>query len=163
MLRIHLAACARDMKTVAELFREYREAVAAEQCFDAFDAEVHNLPGEYAPPGGRLWLATWDDDAVGCVALRPHDVAVAEMKRLYVRPAVQGRGVGQRLVEHLLQAAPAAGYKRVRLDTLPTMVAAQHLYRRLGFSPVERYNNCPGPDTSYFEIEVPVSPTPARS
>jgi ribosomal protein S18 acetylase RimI-like enzyme len=104
------------------------------------EAEVAALPGDYAPPRGRLLLARVGGEVAGCIALRSADAAGApdacEMKRLFVRASFRGSGAGRALVNALMKEAAAAGYRRMVLDTLPSMVAAQKLYRELGFSVV---------------------------
>lgn len=117
------------------LFREYQQSVGAPICFTTFAREVEGLPGDYAEPRGGLWLAEVGGEDVGCVALRPleGDAAAAELKRLYVRPQFRRTGVGRILVGKAIELARAAGYRRLQLDTLDTMRAAQRLYRTMGF------------------------------
>jgi putative acetyltransferase len=128
------------------LIREYREALGVDLSFQSFEAEVRDLPGAYAPPGGRLLLAVGDDDVCGCVAMRPLTDDACEMKRLYVRPRYRAAGVGRRLAERIIADARTTGYKRMYLDTLPVMTGAQKLYESLGFKdvPPYRYNPIPG-------------------
>lgn len=144
--RIAAATSATDLEEARALFREYFATSARDADFAVClarhgpDAELAGLPGDYAPPRGRLLLARVDDGpaaVAGCVALRPtEEPGVAEMKRLYVRPAYRGRGVGRALVVAVLEEAARAGYGALVLDTLPSMVAAQALYRELGFATV---------------------------
>ena len=129
----------RDLATVRALFREYADGIGVDLCFQGFEAELAELPGKYAAPGGRLLLCRQGDRAVGCVAMRPLASGDCEMKRLYVRPEMRGARLGQQLVERLCVQAREAGYRRIFLDTLPTMAAAIGLYTALGFTETEAY------------------------
>ena len=133
MTTIRSAFSTEDFAIARQLFREYQAELGIDLCFQGFAAEVEGLPGDYAPPSGRLLLAFRDDVAVGCVALRAVDGTRCEMKRLYLRPGARGSGVGRALVERLLSEARAVGYAEVVLDTLPSMAEAQRMYERFGF------------------------------
>ena len=122
--------------------------------FQQFDREVAELPGAYAPPRGALLVARQGADAVGCVALRPLEPEICELKRLYVRPAARGTGLGRRLAEAALADARRLGYRRIRLDTLPGMEAAQSLYERMGFREIEPYTTNPVAGTRFLELEL---------
>jgi putative acetyltransferase len=145
---------ATDMELVRQLFREYEQAIGVDLCFQGFAAELAGLPGAYAPPRGRLLLALDGDAALGCVALRPIGDDVAEMKRLYVRTAARGTGLGRRLATEVIAAARAAGYRALRLDTLPIMEEAQALYRALGFVAIPPYSAASLPGTLGFELAL---------
>jgi putative acetyltransferase len=134
------------------LFVEYQKAIGVDLCFQSFEQEVAGLPGVYSPPAGRLFVAFAGESAAGCVALRRIADGVGEMKRLYVRPAFRGLALGRRLAEHLLSEARAIGYSRVRLDTLPSMKAAQALYVSLGFADIPPYNDHPIEGTRFMEL-----------
>lgn len=139
---------------VRGLFREYAAGLGVDLCFQGFEAELTGLPGKYAPPRGRVLLAVDDEAAVGCVALRPHDDDTGEMKRLYVRPAIRGGGTGRQLVESLIAEARSSGYRRLVLDTLPTMTAAIRLYESLGFRDTEPYNEHPIDGTRWLALDL---------
>jgi putative acetyltransferase len=148
------AASPADMETARALFVEYQEALGISLCFQNFDAELAGLPGAYAAPEGRLLLAFADARPAGCVALRKLDDGICEMKRLWVRPAFRGARLGRRLVEAVLAEARAAGYRAVRLDTLPSMREAQALYVSLGFIDIPPYNDHPIAGTRFMELAL---------
>ena len=149
-VEIRPAAVPADLPTVRTLFREYADGLGIDLCFQDFEAELATLPGRYAPPAGRLLLAWRGEEPLGCVALRAVDAETAEMKRLYVRPAARGLSLGRRLAERACEEARAAGYRRICLDTLPSMTAAVSLYRALGFSPTAPYVYNPIPDALFL-------------
>ena len=150
MVRIARARSTAEIAIVRELLLEYQGLLGVDLCFQGFEAEVRGLPGAYAPPAGRLLLATDDDVPVGCIALRAADGDRAEMKRLFVRPSARGLGVGRSLVSVLLDEARAIGYAEVVLDTLPSMTEAQRLYEELGFRDIPPYRPNPVPGTRYL-------------
>jgi ribosomal protein S18 acetylase RimI-like enzyme len=137
------AAGAADIPACRELFLEYEKAIGVSLCFQGFAAEVAGLPGDYVPPRGGLWLATAGDAIAGCVALRPLGAREAEVKRLYVRTAFRGLGLGRRLALLVIETARSFGYETLKLDTLPTMTEAQRLYGELGFVDTAPYNDNP--------------------
>ena len=148
-------ARAEDLPLIRELFQEYAASLGFDLSFQDFDRELRDLPGEYAEPRGVILLARAPAGPAGCVALRPWgEASLCEMKRLYVRPAFRGAGVGRRLVEAILSEARARGYRRMRLDTVPGMEAAIALYRQLGFRPIEPYRANPIPGALFLEIEL---------
>jgi putative acetyltransferase len=149
------AASPADLATARALFEEYQASLGFSLCFQNFDAELASLPGAYAPPDGRLLLAFAGDGPAGCIALRKIGEEICEMKRLWVRPAFRGTGLGRRLAESLLAEARAIGYRRVRLDTLPSMAAAQALYLSLGFADIPPYNDHPIEGTRFMEAILP--------
>jgi ribosomal protein S18 acetylase RimI-like enzyme len=143
-----------DIETARKLFREYADALGIDLGFQDWERELRELPGAYAPPRGALFLAERDGASVGCVALRPLDPPICEMKRLYVRPEGRGSGLGRRLAEHVIEAGRRLGYARMRLDTLPSMSAAIGLYRELGFREISPYRFNPVPGALYLELDL---------
>jgi ribosomal protein S18 acetylase RimI-like enzyme len=139
--------------TARRLFREYEASLGIELTFQRFAQEVAGLPGAYAPPAGRLLLATGAEPA-GCVALRPLDGGICEMKRLYVRPTARGARLGRRLAETVIREARAIGYARMRLDTLPSMKEAFALYQTLGFREIAPYYATPIVGTRFMELSL---------
>lgn len=121
-------------------------------CFQGFDREVASLPGDYAPPRGRLVLARVGGRPAGCVALRPLFHRDAELKRLFVRPAWRGSGLGRLLAVHAIEEARALGYETLKLDTLPAMKAAQKLYEALGFRDTAPYNDNPVENVRFMAL-----------
>lgn len=157
-MAIDIATSAQDMAIAAQLFREYADSLGLDLAFQNFDDELARLPGDYAAPRGALLLAYVDGALAGCCALRPLDNAdipnAAEMKRLYVRRAFRGFGLGRQLAETILDAARQAGYASVLLDTLDDMEAARNLYADLGFQSIEPYYHNPIPGAHYLKADI---------
>jgi ribosomal protein S18 acetylase RimI-like enzyme len=145
-------ATAADLDTVRALFRPYQNWLGAiSREFQDFESEIAGLPGQYAPPRGALLLARGGAQVAGVVALRPLEAGLCEMKRLYVVPDFQGRGIGRVLATAIIDAGRCAGYRAMRLDTVSRMTAAVGLYRALGFAEIPPYTYNPEPDVLYFE------------
>lgn len=142
------------MEEARKLFQEYAASLDFSLCFQGFEQELAGLPGNYAPPEGRLLLAWESGQAVGCVALRKLKDGIAEMKRLYVRPGHRGERIGQKLVLTAIDQARAAGYGRIRLDTLPSMEQAIALYQSLGFKQITPYRHNPLPGALFMELNL---------
>jgi GNAT superfamily N-acetyltransferase len=158
---------------VRELFKEYAASLSFDLCFQGFAEELARLPGEYAPLSGMLLLGLVDDQVAGCVALRRlvgemagehgdifggsdvRDMKLCEMKRLYVRPEFRGCGLGAELISSILECAAAVGYKKMRLDTVPSeMGKAVEMYRRIGFVEIPAYRKNPVPGAKYMELDL---------
>ena len=140
------------------LFREYAQALGVDLCFQQFDQELADLPGDYTPPYGALLAAQVDGQLAGCCAIRPLDAAdypnACEMKRLYVRKAFRAMGLGRQMAEAALDAARQAGYSCVLLDTLDDMEAARALYHDLGFHEIPPYYHNPIPGAHYLKADL---------
>jgi len=143
-----------ELEAVKELFLEYARSLDFDLCFQDFDRELGSLPGDYAPPAGALLLAVDEGEASGCVALRRIDASTCEMKRLYVRPAHRGRGIGRMLAERVIDIARGMGYRSMKLDTVPGMEAANALYRSLGFVDTKPYRFNPLDGCLYLELRL---------
>lgn len=147
-----------DLATVGGLFSEYARSLQVDLCFQDFDAELASLPGQYAEPRGTMRIARVQGASAGCCAMRPLDVAdhanACEMKRLFVRPAFRGLGIGRLLAESILDAARQAGYRCILLDTLNDMETARAMYQELGFVEVAPYYFNPIPGAHYLKAEL---------
>jgi len=139
---------------VRRLLREYEASLNVSLCFQGFEKELAELPGDYAPPRGRLLLGYDGGQPAGCVALRALDDETCEMKRLYLRPGFRGKGAGRQIATGIIEEARNLGYKRMRLDTLATMREARALYASLGFGRVEPYYHNPHPGTEFMELNL---------
>jgi len=138
-----------------ELFLEYAQSLGFSLCFQNFDKELAELPGDYAPPEGRLLLAECKGQLAACVAIRKLGPDTCEMKRLYLRPQFRGKGLGRALAERVIAKARQIGYRRMRLDTVePVMKDAVAMYRKLGFKEIAPYCPNPIPGALYMELEL---------
>ena len=152
MPAIEHVAGPKDVAAVRTLFVEYQESLGVDLCFQGFDREVAELPGDYTPPAGRLLVAHDEGMAIACVALRRLDAKTCEMKRLYVQQSHRGLGLGRALAEAVISEARLIGYQRMRLDTLPSMSEAAVLYERLGFRDIEPYTENPVPGARFLQL-----------
>jgi putative acetyltransferase len=163
-LQIVQAQTPEQIAAVRELFLEYAQSLNFSLCFQSFDQELASLPGDYAPPSGRLLLAECSNQRAGCVAMHRLEDGICEMKRLYVRREFRGHKIGRRLAEAVIAEAGAAGYARMRLDTVaPLMREAVQLYRELGFYEIPAYRPNPMPGTLYMELHLGSSRRVLRS
>ncbi len=153
-MNVRAARFPEDAQAVVEIFREYVLSPSVDLAFQGFEEEFANLPGPYAPPDGGLLLARLDERVVGCAAFRKVDATTCEMKRVYVRPAARGTGLGRQLVERVLRDAREAGYARICLDVLPEFVAAQQLYAALGFKPAPAVAFNPVAGTQFLGLDL---------
>ena len=141
-----------DLIEVRKLFEEYSSSLEISLDFQNFDVEVANLPGDYAPPEGCLLMAVWKSEVAGCVGMRKFSPSICEMKRLYSRPRFRGLGIGRALCEAVIDKPRKVGYRRMRLDTLPSMEKARGLYTSFGFREIEPYRYNPVERTSFMEL-----------
>jgi putative acetyltransferase len=160
-LRTIQAETAEEIAIARRLIEEYGASLGVDLSFQDFRHEVEGLPGDYAPPRGRLLLAYEDDEAIGCGALRPFERGVCEMKRLYVVPARRRSGAGRILAQRLISEARVIGYRTMRLDTLPGMNEAQRLYSVLGFKEIAAYRYNPISGTQFLELDLVEDAMPA--
>jgi ribosomal protein S18 acetylase RimI-like enzyme len=161
-VRLEPARTPAQFETVRGMFREYKAAIGVDLCFQSFEQELAAVESLYGPPGGRVLLAWAHERLAGCGALRSLAPGVAELKRMYVRPAFRGLGLGRRLANALLDAAADLGYRAVRLDTLPAMAEAIGLYRSLGFREIQPYDENPLPGVLYMERALDDRPAASR-
>ena len=154
MLEIREALTPADVEQLRQLFVEYQAAIGIDLCFQGFAEELASLPGHYSRPAGCLLLAVDGATVLGGVGLRPLRGSDCEMKRLYVRPAGRGLGLGRMLATAVIGEARQAGYQRILLDTLPSMTEAQALYRSLGFTEVAPYYHNPVAGVSYLALPL---------
>ncbi len=144
-----------QIEKARELFLEYAHSLDFSLCFQNFDRELAGLPGDYAPPDGRLSLAEWEGQLAGCVALHRLETNVCEMKRLYLRPNFRRKGIGRALARHIIAEARQIGYRHMRLDTVePAMKEAVAMYRKLGFIEIPPYRVNPMAGVMYMELQL---------
>jgi putative acetyltransferase len=143
-----------ELEEVREIFIEYADFLKVDLCFQDFEKELQTLHEVYFPPKGCIILAKEDKQVVGCIALKPIEEGVCEMKRLYVRPEARGKSLGKQLVEELIYFAKKSGYKTMKLDTISSLKDAIKLYRSKGFLETNAYVYNPLPDVMYFELTL---------
>ena len=143
-----------QISQVIAIFREYQLSLGVDLCVQNFEEEPSDLPGKYAPPGGRLYLAYVDGQLAGCIALRAFQENQCEMKRLYIRPQYRRQSLGRILADKVIDDARTIGYRQMLLDTLPSMTSAQELYRSLGFYEIKPYCYNPVEGTFYLRLDL---------
>lgn len=152
---INAATTAEDLQAAGILFEGYASSLPVDLAYQDFAAEHASLPGKYAPPAGVLLVARGvNGEPLGCVGLRPLSDECCEMKRLYLLPAARGLGLGRALALAAIEEARRLGYNELRLDTLPTMAAAQALYTRLGFDRIASYYGPTPPGTVFMALKL---------
>jgi putative acetyltransferase len=160
LIALHDAQSAEQITAIRHLFKEYQDSLSVDLCFQGFERELAELPGDYVTPTGALLLATVEGAPAGCCALRPllntDHTNACEMKRLFVRKAFRGFGIGRLLVERIMDLAEQAAYDAVLLDTLDDMEAARGLYMEVGFEEIEPYYHNPLAGAHY--LKAPLRP-----
>ena len=151
-----------EVARVRSLFQEYQHGLGVDLEFQGFSAELGDLPGAYAPPRGRLYLAMMTREAAGCVGLRPLSDAQCEIKRLYVRPTFRRRGIGRLLARRVIGDARALGYTKIVLDTLANMTEAHALYAELGFTETAPYTPNPFDGARFLGLDLATEPQARR-
>jgi len=153
-MKIELVTSEPSLSQVRDIFREYQSSIGVDLCFQNFEEELSSLPGKYAPPEGRLYLAFIDGGLAGCIALRPLQENNCEMKRLYVRSQFRGRDLGRSLANKVIEDARQIGYRKMFLDTMSTMKTAQALYSSLGFREISPYCYNPADGVQYLGLDL---------
>jgi ribosomal protein S18 acetylase RimI-like enzyme len=154
MTRIIHARTQDHYQWVRKLFQQYADFLGLDLEFQGFSKELANLPGDYSAPQGCILMAVRAEEFVGCVALRPLEDRICEMKRLFVLPGLRGRKIGRALAQGIIDEARKRGYARMRLDTIESMTEAKQLYRSLGFRPIKPYRYNPLDNPTYFELDL---------
>jgi ribosomal protein S18 acetylase RimI-like enzyme len=154
ILEIYEIADNKQLQSIRELFIEYADSLGVDLAFQGFEEELNSLPGKYSAPDGCILIAEFKGYPAGSVALRKISHEICEMKRLYVRNDFRGMGIGKLLANRIITKARELGYSHMRLDTLPTMIAAQVMYKELGFYEIESYVYNPIEGTKFLEIEL---------
>jgi len=154
MFAIRHASFPSDSEAVLDIWREFVASPSVSFEYQGYEAEFADLPGKYAPPGGRLLLVEGHEDIEGCIALRQVSATICEMKRLYVRPRARGHGLGFQLVERLIEEAREAGYSEMRLDVLAEFQQARRIYANFGFVVADPVSYNPLPGTSFLGLKL---------
>lgn len=153
-MEIDIKAAYNDLENIKLLFNEYTTMLGVNLAFQGYDEEIKNLPGKYALPYGRLYIAYYNNKAAGCIALRKFENDGCEMKRLFVRPEYRHLKIGKKLVDKIIEDARELKYKYMVLNTLSNLHEAVSLYRKSGFQEVEAYYENPLDNVLYFKLEL---------
>jgi ribosomal protein S18 acetylase RimI-like enzyme len=153
-IKIEKANADKEIESARILFLEYAKSLNFDLCFQGFDEELKNLPGDYSFPGGEILLAYCDGKLAGCAALRKFEEEISEMKRMYVRPEFRGKKIGRLLAVNIINDAKEMGYKKMRLDTIETMKEAIALYKDIGFKEISSYRYNPVDNVKYMELDL---------
>ncbi len=156
MIKVTRARNKEDYEKARQLFRQYADTLEFDLAFQDFSQELESLPGDYAAPDGCILLAEESEKIVGCVALRPLEANICEMKRLFVVPDYRGRGAGRLLACAVIDRAREIGYRKMRLDTVATMLEARRLYYSLQFRDIEAFRYNPIDGASYMELDLEI-------
>ncbi len=154
MVNLIEARSPQEIKAAADLFREYNTFLNVDLCFQGFEQELASLPGKYAPPKGEIILAEYQNEIVGCVAVRPFEGNICEMKRLYVKPKAQGLKIGKLLTEAIIKKSKALGYQSIQLDTLEKLEVALKMYEKMGFKTMKPYYENPLEQVVYLTLNL---------
>lgn len=153
-MSIEIQLAYNQLNEIKELFAEYTDMLGVDLSFQDYDKEINTLPGKYALPGGRLYIALCDHALAGCIALRPMDEKCCEMKRLFVRPQYRGLKIGKLLIDTIIAEAQSMQYEYMVLDTLASMEKALSIYKRLGFQEIEPYYHNPIQGAVYLRLDL---------
>lgn len=153
-MNLEIKAAYHELELIKQLFTEYAQSLEVDLCFQDFNNELTLLPGKYAQPDGRLYLAYWNNQCAGCIALRRYDHHRAELKRLFIRNEFRGYGISKQLIQRIIQDAKDIGYQSIVLDTLNTMIPAINLYKSFGFNEIEPYYENPLAGATYFGLDL---------
>ena len=154
MIELVKADTPEKLEKAREIILQYARSLDFDLSFQGFAAELAGLPGDYGPPAGCLLLSLERGETAGCVALRKIEDGICEIKRLFVHPHRRGKGIGRLLTNAIIQEAKRLGYRRMRLDTVPSMTSAIGLYRSLGFEEIPPYCHNPVPGAKFFELQL---------
>jgi len=154
VVKIIQVSNSKELTIARQLFIEYQQWLNTDLCFQGFEKELATLPGKYAEPSGSILLAEYQDEIIGCVAVRQLKDDICEMKRLYVKPEFQGLSAGRLLAEAIVRKAKTLGYQKMQLDTLQRLDRAIGLYKKLGFKEVRPYYDNPLDEVVYWELDL---------